>query len=281
MKLTKMITLTLTAIIACTFCATIAMAQGHVVKKVESDSKGGKMMTFSAENSMLIPGLTAMISSADNKLKVDFIPPADQRDPAYKKIDIMQGDILMMLNGKRLKSIAQLRELYDGLEVGTEIKVGLMRGKNMVMASFPKADGSQMGGMVMQVTEDMEGGHDGTPGQVITKTMSFGGDENDNSMVPLMGLGIMLMNGEGNLIVGPKMQIQGMKVPETDLQPDDIVLAINDQTVKSGEEFSPIYEAIPEGNKVTLKIQRGEETLDVVFVKPSMGGMKIIRKSGK
>ena len=273
--------LAMSALLICSLCATNATAQGQVLKTVESDNQGGTMMTFSAENSMLIPGLTAMISSTDSKLEVDFIPPGDQRDPAYKDVDIRQGDILMMLNGKRLKSIAQLRKLYERLEVGAEIKVGLKRGKDMVIVAFPKADDSQMGGQVVQMTHDVTEGQEGTPGQIITKTMSFGGPDDGQGVLPLVGLGVLLADGEDNLKVMQKLQIQGMKVTETDLQPEDIILSINDQAVKSGKQFNPIYEAIPEGSKVTLKIQRGEETLNIVFDKPGMGGMQIIRKSGK
>lgn len=272
--------LTMSALIAGCLLVSSALAQGQVVKKtVEQSDHDGTTIMMSADDVMFLPGVGAVVTSDGKRLKIDFIAPAENRDPAFKEVDLQEGDILMMVNGKRMKTIEQLRELFEALEVGAEIKLGLKRDKGMVMTSMTKADASQMGGMVMQITQDVEEGPDGGPGKMITKTMSFGGG--DNAVVPLMGLGIMLTDSDDNLIVGPKMQIQGMKVPETDLQPDDIVLSINDQAVKSAEQFSPIYDAIATGEQVSLKIKRGEKTLTVTFAKPGMGDMKIIRKSGK
>lgn len=266
-------------ITGCLFASSVQVQGAEETTK--SGSHGSMTMTFSADDAMFLPGVGAMVVATDGKLRVDFIAPPEQRDQAYREVDIQEGDVLMMVNGKRVKSIEKLRELFEGLEVGAEIKLGLKRDKSIVIASFAKPDDSQMGGMVMMMTQDVEEGQDGGPATITTKTMSFGGNDN---MVPLIGLGIMLTNSDGSLKVGPRMQIQGRKVPEVDLQPEDIILSINDQAVNSAKQFSPVYDAIPDGEQVSLKIKRGDETLAITFVKPAspgMGGMKIIKKSGK
>jgi S1-C subfamily serine protease len=242
---------------------------------------GGESVTFSADDAMFLAGVGAVVMAEGDSLKIVSVAPAGSRDQDFRKVDLKAGDILMMVNSRPVKTIAALRELIDKLEVGATIKFGIKRSDGFVMTSMTKVDDQQSGGMVTKVVGGGEGGEGGQPGgHTMMKTMVIGGDGNDQGMVPLIGLGKILVESDGKLIVGPPMQIQGMKVPESNLEPDDVVLAINDSEVSMATEFEPIYDAIASGEQVTLKIKRGDETFTVSFAKPDMSGVKMIRGGG-
>jgi len=251
--------------------------QTETKKETGGEGHGAMAMTFSSDDGLFIPGVVAMVLNSDGVFKFDFVSPADRRDPDFKDVDIRKGDVLIMLNGKRVKSVEQLHELFDAIKVGDEVKLGLRRGKDMLIASFPKAEMNQSGGG-MVVTETEDAGNAGGP-KVMTRTMTVGGPEGD--AIPLVQFGAVLIEKDGTLQVGPKLQLQGMKAKEINLAEGDVVLAINGTDVKSAGQFRPVYDKLAEGADVNLKVKRGEETIDVTFAKPSMGGMKVITRTKK
>jgi PDZ domain-containing secreted protein len=278
MKMTKLTRLLMSLLLVGCLITTGALAQTKVKTKVAGG--GDKSVTFSADDAMLLAGVGAVVMAEGDSLKIVSVAPAGSRDQDFRKVDLKAGDILMMVSSRPVKTIAALRELIDKLEVGATIKFGIKRSDGYVMTSMPKVDDQQSGGMVTKVVGGGEPGEGGKSGHTMMKTMVIGGNGNDQGMVPLMGLGKILVESDGKLIIGPPMQIQGMKVPESNLEPDDIVLAINDSEVSTAAEFEPIYDAIASGDQVTLKVKRGDETFTVVFAKPDMSGVKMIRMGG-
>ena len=76
-----------------------------------------------------------------NEVKVVFVTPAQRRGKAYRDVDLKTEDRILMANGKRIKTVADFKELYESLPVGEELKMGLRRGEEMRMASFQKSQG--------------------------------------------------------------------------------------------------------------------------------------------
>lgn len=58
----------------------------------------------------------------------------------YKPADLKLGDVVLMINGKSVKSLTDIEDLYKSSEIGATIKLGLKRGEEMLMVSFVKAD---------------------------------------------------------------------------------------------------------------------------------------------
>lgn len=277
MKMTKRTRLLMSLLLVGCLITTGALAQTLVKTKVAG---GGESVTFSADDVMFLAGVGAVVMAEGESLKIVSVAPAGSRDRDFRKVDLKAGDILMMVNSRPVKTIEALRELIDGLDIGATIKFGIKRSDGFVMTSMPKVDDQQAGGMVTKVVGEGGPGEAGKSGHTMMKTMVIGGDGNDQGIVPLIGLGKILVERDGKLIVGPPMQIQGMKVPESNLEPDDIVLAINDQEVSSAAEFEAVYDAVTAGEQVTLKVKRGDETFTVSFAKPDMSGVKMIRMGG-
>ena len=53
-----------------------------------------------------------------------------------------------MINGKRVRDIATLRETYEAAAVGDVVKVGFRRGDERFLSSFEKKDPEEEGGAV-------------------------------------------------------------------------------------------------------------------------------------
>ena len=81
---------------------------------------------------------TLVVKEKDHENPV--CPPAENRRDPYKGVDLQTGDLILMANGKRVKTIKELTDAYASTSVGAEFKLGIQRGKEMMLVAFPKAD---------------------------------------------------------------------------------------------------------------------------------------------
>ena len=70
---------------------------------------------------MMINEFGGMIMLKDSAVTVEMIMPSDNRPDAYKDLDILQGDIIIMVNGSKIKSVEALQEAYDKTSAGDMI----------------------------------------------------------------------------------------------------------------------------------------------------------------
>ena len=77
------------------------------------------------------PELSAGIIQDGDLIKFDLMSSADDLPKEYRNVDIIQGDQLIMMNGKRIKTIDDLKATYESVGIGEDIKFGIKRdGKN-------------------------------------------------------------------------------------------------------------------------------------------------------
>ena len=100
----------------------------------------------------MIKEVGAMISTTDEKHKVVFAAPAQARTEKNKEVDIATGDEVVMVNGKKIKSAKEIEKIYEQLAVGEELKLGLKRNDNMLIAKIVKASADEFpkGGMTIR-----------------------------------------------------------------------------------------------------------------------------------
>lgn len=122
-------------------------AEAQVIVKGAKKDSTVRMMTFDANTVMIIPEVGGIIKVDGKELRVDRVRPAEARTEAYRGVDLREGDQVLLVNGKRVKTIAALREAYDGAATGSEIKVGLQRGEELLSIAFPKADPKDLPGI--------------------------------------------------------------------------------------------------------------------------------------
>lgn len=253
------------------------------------------ILTFQAGEVFMLPELGAVIVADTTGLRVEFALPAAQRAKAYRQVDFETGDFILMVNGKRTKTVEQLEKIYGALAVGDEVKLGLRRGKEMRISSFKKAakddqPGHQMmiqtiegdaaehgaaGGGGIQKKTMVIGGGDGST-KTWTKTEGAGGKRMIMSagpgaeMVLLLEAGLILQQDGEALVVGGVMDEAAKLLPGVAVAVGDTIRAVQGQLVRSAQQFNKIYGPLAVGTKVKLVFVHQGEKVKATFTKPEI-----------
>jgi len=155
-------------------------------------------------------------------------------DSAADKAGLQAGDIIVAINGKRIDTFSELRAKVATLGAGKEIELGVVRdGKN-------KTFDVTLGESTNSKTQ-AEKLHEGLAGAELTNT-------NDGD--PVKGVKVTTV-------------AKGSPAEAYQLQPDDIIIGVNRQTVKNLAQFRAIVEKNP--GVLALNIQRGPRTIYLVI----------------
>ncbi len=201
----------------------------------------------------LLKELGAVISDSEEGLSVLMVMPPEHRAKAYSDVDIREGDIILMMNGKSLKKTTGLEEIYNEMKIGDEIQLGIRRNKELLIVELDKAD------------------PDDLPGQVMM--MKKGGSKDDLSLV-MADAGLILAEIEGQVVIDEV--IQGLEEKFTGGKPQkgDIMLKIQGKAISLGNEVPRIYSAIASGEQVDLILGRHDKEITVSFIKQGCGDAK-------
>jgi S1-C subfamily serine protease len=206
--------------------------------------------------------LGAVVVDDGKEIKFLHVAPADMRPKAYKDIDVQAGDVALMCNGKRLKTLKELEAAYNETAVGAEFKMGVRRLEDRFIVSFQKADPKDLPKMVMQMatTSGPASGGSGVKMQRFT----FGGSGQEaGDIAPLLGIG---------LIIGKKdnvCKILGVmpNVAQADFKQDDIIESFNGEKINSTQQLSEKYEKLAVGAKIELQYKRGDKMMQASLTK--------------
>ena len=97
-----------------------------------------RMMGPDGENDILMLGelgLVVGVMPGDEELSVITLLP--DADPG---LEVKRGDLVLMINGQRMRDVAALREAYEATEIGDTVKVGFRRGDERFLTSFEKKE---------------------------------------------------------------------------------------------------------------------------------------------
>ena len=234
------------------------------------DSTSGRSFSFKSIEAgpggvFNLPELGAVIIGGEKEIKVEAVLPAEHRPKAYQDIDLQNGDLIVMMNAKRVKSAKEIEEIYNGLKVGEEVKLGIKRKVERFIASFAKADPKDLPQRTMMVMDTDDAG--GQPGP--TRRIVMGGREFSGDVAPLPGLGIIAGSKEGGEVrVLDLMPNASQAVGGADIKKDDVILALNGEKIKSAVQLGELYEKIAVGAKLELHYRRGEKSMTASLVKP-------------
>ena len=155
-------------------------------------------------------------------------------DSAADKAGLQAGDIIVAINGKRIDTFSELRAKVATLGAGKEIELGVVRdGEN-------KTFDVTLGESTNSKTQ-AEKLHEGLAGAELTNT---------NDSDPVKGVKVSSV-------------AKGSPAEAYQLQPDDIIIGVNRQTVKNLAQFRAIVEKNP--GVLALNIQRGPRTIYLVI----------------
>ncbi len=182
--------------------------------------------------------------------------PTDLRPQENRGLDLQEGDRVLMMNGKRIRSADALRELYEAVEQGGEVKLALGRGDERFMVSFEKGDG--------------------------TNTMtSGGGGGGTRIMIAGPGAGNTALLHEARSILGEEdgeVKVTNQVRDMGNLREGDVIEQVNGQAVGSIDEYRSLYEAAAIGDELRFLVRRGGESVAVVIEKSEPPAGMMVRR---
>jgi S1-C subfamily serine protease len=194
-------------------------------------------------------GIVVGMDEDSSELKVMVLLP--DADP---KMEIAREDLLLMINGKRVKDMAGLRAEYETAVVGDEVKVGFRRGDRRFLSSFEKKDpAAEQGTRRMVMIGDGEGDH--------------------NDMQPLTEFGVVLEQKEDLVVVGFELPMDGGALKE-----GDVLQSLNGTSISSLENFRSIYTSLATGAAIEVIAMRDGEEVRASGTKSDSEGQIRVRK---
>ncbi|MFA7419311.1 MAG: PDZ domain-containing protein [Melioribacteraceae bacterium] len=117
-----------------------------------------RMQVFNAGEAQMLPEIKGIVLVEKGKVVIGPIPDKDQRDGEYKSLDLAQGDEILFVNGKKIKSIDDFKKYYGKIKTGDNAKLAVQRDKDRFIVEFKKAEEAKGGQRIMQFTTDGKGG---------------------------------------------------------------------------------------------------------------------------
>jgi PDZ domain-containing secreted protein len=231
------------------------------------------------ESMMLLHELSAILVSENDTVRVQHIPAKERLAEVYRDVNLKAGDAILMINRRRVKSASELESIYGEVKVGDEVKLGLERNGQFMLAAFKKGAPEELnknrnvvmrreitddGVMVEEEPIDLAGG---ARGMVITSS-------EDVSLLP--GTNWLLIDRNGKVSVTDVLT--GMPAtPALEAKVGDQILSVNGKTVESLTSLTAAWDAIATGKEVVLKYLRDGKEDEVKFAKPEQRGTFIRR----
>lgn len=213
---------------------------------------------------MAIPGGMLIVEGEEEARVRRSMAPAQ---PGNQNIDVKEGDLIIFLNGTRITSTRQLNELYEEIEIGAEIKLGIQRGGNKMIRSFDKpelqdnyssSDGS--GGRVMSFSTT------GSPGSGLMSDLENPG---------MWPAGFLVGEKDGAVIIGNSIPLPNKAEALSDIKEGDVIVSLDGTAITNVKQLNTVYEEIMVGDDVTLEIRNDEGTQKVMFKKPEPPQMRM------
>jgi S1-C subfamily serine protease len=232
---------------------TLSESQVKIIRRGVPGKDGG-----SADDLVDLRELAAMVALTDGKLVVDNVFDKAMRPKGYDAVDIRQGDVILMVNGKRVKSAADLRQEYTSVPTGSSVKLGIQRNEKMLIVSFDKADPAKL------------------PKRNIIIRHDDGSGSEDMMVVPHTGL--IIASKGGKVYVDGILPDDSSAVKSSGVKEGDVVTTINGSPVTSFANFSAAYKEIPVGKDVTITTSRKGKTGSFSFKKADGGQQRVIKR---
>ena len=190
--------------------------------------------------------VVGMNEDATDLVVMVLMPDAD---PA---MEVTRDDLLLMINGKRVKDMAALRAEYEASAAGDEVKLGFRRGDRRFLASFEKADQEAQQGTRRMV-------------------MIGGGEGNVNDMQPLTEFGVVLEQKQEMVVVGFELS------PDDGiLKKDDVLQSLNGISITSLDHFRSLYSEMAVGAAMeVIAVRDGKEVRASGAKSDSQGQIRI------
>lgn len=194
-------------------------------------SQEKKELNLNSDDTFHLHEVGAFIIKDKNNYKVQFVAPENFRLPAYVNVDLKKDDIILKVNGKDLKKVSDLKETYEKLKIGNDLKLEVKRGSKTTIVVIKKAD----------------------PKDLPPKRPFKPGDKRMENKVLLAGYGILVAKINEKPMIEKLFKEDNEVVKKAGLKGGDVVTNINGQEIKTFDHFKQAYESINLGQDVNIK----------------------------
>ncbi len=211
--------------------------------------------SFSMDDAVIIREIGAVIVPKKEGLAVDIILGNHEKAAA----DVQKDDAVLMANGKKVKSVKELREQYASAAVGEEFKLGLKRGDNLLIARFVKKSEEELN-------------KEGNSGGMVMRMERKEGEE------VLPALGLIVGTEKSSAVVKGTLPTVSNNFKSFEPQKGDVIVSLNGKKMATAEDFVSAYDELKEGDNVTIVVARNGKEMKESFHKPKPMGRMMIRK---
>lgn len=194
-----------------------------------------RTMTFDASTSFMLRELNAMIVQNEEGLHVEMIMGQPSGDSNPITDELQRGDLILMMNGKRASEVSVLRETYEKLNKGDEVKIGVRRGESRFIVRAIKGD----------IPENV-------PGRMV---LSIDTDD-ENAPTLLAELGVLVSDNNSGIQI---MSVLEPMLPE-ELQDQEIadfkIVSINEKTFEQAQSVQAYLNSLDVGASIELEIEK-------------------------
>jgi S1-C subfamily serine protease len=233
-----------------------------VISRSAGDAQGQFFSQGEPVEMYAIPGLGAGLVEDSTGLAVMVVPPPTNRPAEFKSVDLAEHDVIIMCNGKRTRTIAELRGLIDALAIGDDIKLAVRRGRDRIMVAFPKPDPDkypkqQM--MIMRAPGSPDGDKSSLPPGAAAVRLNLGPGQGTTLVLEAA---LLLADSDSGLCVQQRLPIKGAPQTGPDIAVGALVKEINGVAVTSADAFNSVYDKTPEGQEfaITFSVKGDEVT---------------------
>ncbi len=223
-----------------------------------SDAQERQMMTFDASTSLMLQEFQSMLVLENDEVIVRLRMGREEAKEGVDRLE--QGDVILMMNGKRATDIEALRSIYDEIEKDAEIKIGVRRGNERFILNAIKGDIPE-GGPRMVMSVDREG--DG-PAPAIAPE-----------------LGAVLADVDGKVVIEriiPPLQPDELKAFEIQ---GYAITKLNGETPENAEQIQSLLAALEIGDEISITLEKEGDEKSIVFKKPESRGSINFSTDGK
>lgn len=202
-----------------------------------------RSLTLDAGSSMIMQEFKAVLSEEDGNIKVRL--KLGNNDEEGDQLEV--GDFILMMNGKRFKTITELREIYDSIAKDEEVKIGVRRDNERFIITKKKGDVPQPSAGSRSMVMDMSTSGGEAP-TIIPELGLVVSDEDDNVIVQRVIDMLLPSDFAGLKLEGHTIKSINGKTPETAEEAKGMI-----DKLETGMEISFVFAKSGEEIKTTIK----------------------------
>ncbi len=237
------------------------------------EARQAQTMTFDANSSLILQEFTALLTVEEDEIRVRLQMSGNSNENGEDRLEA--GDVVLMMNGKRATDLGTLRTLYESVEDGEEVKIGVRRGEERFILRATKGDvpeGSSSGGrrVISRTTTNAPGAS--SINAPASSVMSFNTDVEGATPVMVTELGSVLLDRDEKVVVERAIP---MIMPEA-LKSEEIegytILSVNGKEYKTAQEVADALKEIEVGEAIELELEKDGDQISIVFNKEASRG---------